>query len=237
MQHSTGRFSFALIARRHRLAVAGLVALCASSVALVSIATAENPARYPYDPACAWGRLADGHGMLLRCLEPSEASALLEADAQGPSAPVAPKPNPAAAPATSAAPASAASSATPVASAAPAPSASTDTAQKVSVSAVGPTVADSGALPLADKKLGAAKDRYIECATKNGGLTAPKAKVVLRFLVRERGRAEGVEIKSFTGVSRAVADCIADVVDRRYVGYPEDAIVGATFPIELSLVR
>jgi hypothetical protein len=109
--------------------------------------------------------------------------------------------------------------------------------QKLAVTTIGPAQPDEGELPLADKKLSAPKDRYIECVAKNGGLSAERGRVVLRFLVRERGRAEGIEVKSVVGMSRAAADCIADVVDRRYVGYPAVPIVGATFPIELSVVR
>jgi hypothetical protein len=176
-------------------------------------AAAESPERYPYDPACAWGRLADGHGMLIRCLEPAEASHLL----QQPSAP-------AAKPATTSA---AAGSAAP-------PAATSAANSKLTVSNIGPVQADSGELPLAVKKLSLPKDRYIECVQRNGGLTASTAKVVVRFLVRERGRAEGVSVKSFQGVSAEAARCIADVVDRRYVGYPAAPIVGATIPIELA---
>lgn len=176
--------------------------------------------------------------MLLRCLEPGEANALLDTGAAKPAAPR---------PATSAAPATGVVAATGTVVAPPAPAAPSASApsaaeaapaeQRLSVTAAGPAVPDSGDLPQADKKLGAPKDRYVECVAKNGGLTAPKGRVVLRFLVRERGRAEGIEVKSVSGMSRPAADCIADVVDRRYVGYPSAPIVGVTFPIELSQIR
>lgn len=185
-----------------------------------SLAGADNPVRYPYDPACPWGRIADGNGMLVRCLLAAEASQLM--------APSAGSQQPAVAPTGAA---SSADAFTPVA-----PSSSTSSMQgTVRVDSVGPAVADAGELPLADKKLAVAKDRFIECAQKNGGLTAKQAKVVVRFLVRERGRAEGVGVKSFIGVSQAAAECIADVVNLRYVGYPAAPIVGATIPIVLSI--
>src|SRR6185436_18970153 len=44
--------------------------------ALGSSASAEPAPRYPFDPLCPWGRLADGHGMILRCIQAEEASAL-----------------------------------------------------------------------------------------------------------------------------------------------------------------
>jgi hypothetical protein len=107
----------------------------------------------------------------------------------------------------------------------------------VTITAIGPAQADTGELPLAGSKLEAAKERFVECVNKQGGMQLTRARVVLRFLVRERGRAEGVEVKSVSGLSEAAAKCIADVVDRRYVGYPAAPIVGATLPIELGLVR
>jgi hypothetical protein len=185
-----------------------------------SFAGADNPIRYPYDPACPWGRIADGNGMLVRCLASGEASQLM-----GTQEPTRTKTEPTAgAPSTG----DAFVPVEPIGAAAVPKGA-------VRVDSVGPAVADAGELPLADKKLSVAKDRFVECANKNGGLSAKQAKVVVRFLVRERGRAEGVGVKSFSGVSQAAAECIADVVNLRYVGYPAAPIVGATIPIVLSV--
>jgi hypothetical protein len=188
-----------------RLLVTAGVAAAASAPWLVAKA-AENPEHYPYDPVCAWGRLSDGQGMLIRCLEPNEASTLLQKPA--PEKPAAAAPT--------------------VAPARPPESA------KLAVTNIGPAQADTGELPLAVKKLGLAKDRYVECVATHGGLSEKKARVVIRFLVRERGRAEGVSVKSYQGLSLEAAKCIADVVDRRYVGYPAAPMVGATIPIELG---
>lgn len=106
----------------------------------------------------------------------------------------------------------------------------------VRVESVGPAIADAGDLPVAGKQLGStsANEKYIQCVNRHGGLTAKRAKVVVRFLVRERGRAEGVGVKSHSGMSMPAAQCIADVVNLRYVGYPAAPIVGATIPIVLS---
>lgn len=168
----------------------------------------DNPQRYPYDPVCAWGRLADGHGMLIRCLGPQEASQLLQASLaeDGANGGAAEKPPP-----------------------------KENSSRNYTVSKVGPAVADTGELPLAAKKLSAPADRYVACVKQHGGLSAESGQVVVRFLVRERGRAEGVAVKSRRGMSEAAAKCIADVVDRRYVGYPAAPMVGATLPIELSV--
>jgi hypothetical protein len=61
--------------------------------------------------------------------------------------------------------------------------------------------------------------------------------VQVRFLVRELGRAEGVLVKERQGVTLEAAKCIAGVIDRRNVGYPEAPIVGATITIDLEPAR
>ncbi len=187
-----------------------LVGLVVMAQALAGEKPATEPGeRYPFDPVCPWGRIADGHGMLIRCLAPREASLLLNGVAGDGAAPVPSGGEPA----------------------------KDMAALPVAFKGVGPVKADTGELPLAERKLAAAADRYVACAEKHGGLSATEAKVVVRFLVRERGRAEGVAVKSHEGVSKAAATCIADVVDRRYVGYPAAPIVGAEMPIELKQKR
>jgi len=197
---------------------------------------AEHPARYPFDPVCPWGRLSDGHGLLLRCLERSEAQAL---SGTAPGASAAPSLS---APASSPAP-DAARSATPSEGRAQAlsgrnpalpatPARNAKVYRKVSVKEVGAAQADTGELPEAQAQLRKVADRYAQCIANNGGLEGEQGTVTLRFLVRERGRAEGVAVKERHGVSLAAAKCVAEVVDRRYVGYPMAPIVGATLSIE-----
>ncbi len=50
----------------------------------------------------------------------------------------------------------------------------------------------------------------------------------------ERGRAEGVTVKERAGLSLAAAKCVANVVDRRFVGYPAAPIVGADLTIDFA---
>jgi hypothetical protein len=75
-----------------------------------------------------------------------------------------------------------------------------------------------GRLPEADKKLATARDRYLDCVQKNGGMKERTAEVHVRFLVRARGRAEGVSVAKRSGVTPEAARCVAEVVDRRQVG-------------------
>src|SRR5690606_29834311 len=150
--------------------------------------------RYPYDPACAWGRIANGQGMLHRCISKDEAQSLLQ---QSPSELAATGTLPTAPP-------------EPEVKEAP-PRAFTLT--------VGPIEAEEGEMTVGalDKPV----DRYRSCIEENGGLEAAQGKIIVRFLVRaERGRAEGTELDSFEGVSKKAAQCVASVVDRRRVGTP-----------------
>lgn len=194
-------------------AAAATLGLLAAGAALAQPSPSEAN-RYPYDPVCAWGRIGNGKGMLVRCLSRAESEALL--------AGVAP-----AAPAASGAPA--ASAAPPV----PEPPPPEPEPMELSARLVR-VVADQGKLPVAEKKLAVPRDRYVECVNKHGGLSADKGEVHVRFLVRARGRAEGVSVAKKSGVSAKAAACIADVVDRRPTGTPDAPIVGATAIIEIT---
>jgi hypothetical protein len=205
---------------------------------------AEPAARFPFDPVCPWGRVADGRGMLVRCLESTEAARLASVApsptgaAVSPAAPVASAPV-VAAPLASGGPVPAAPRAAPAPVAAPplpapalaAPAPAIRSSRRVLLEAVGPALADTGELPEAQVQLARAGDRYLQCVESNGGISVSPAKVTLRFLVRERGRAEGLTVKDRSGLSLAAAKCIADVVDRRFVGYPAAPIVGADLSI------
>lgn len=176
---------------------------------------AQEASRYPYDPVCAWGRVSNGKGMLVRCITESEARAL-PAKLAAPTAPPAPS-----------------ASAPPTPSGSAAPSAPAVEPQKFSLSSI-TVVADDGSLPGADKKLALGKDKMLECLGKHGGLEKPEGEVQVRFLVSARGRAEGVSVHKRVGMSAAAASCIAHVVDRRSVGNPAATMLGATAVIRVS---
>lgn len=166
---------------------------------------ATMEARYPYDPACPWGRLANGKGMIHRCLTEQEAVSLAT---RAPADPT---------------PASRSAS-----SGEDTPTDLPPLGQKVPPFelSVGPIEADQGEITIG--KLHVPIDRYRSCVEEGGGLEKEKARVVVKFLVRgERVRAEGASIESFDGVSQRTAQCIADVVDRRQVGAPSVPLTGA----------
>jgi hypothetical protein len=201
--------------RRRIALLAAVLGVLGAGVALAD-PNPEEANRYPYDPVCAWGRIANGKGMLVRCIEQAEASALL---------------------------ARVATTTPPVATGSASASASAATeepppGQDMPLSArLVRVTADEGKLPVAEKKLDVPRDRYVDCVKKNGGLTADKGEVHVRFLVRVRGRAEGVSVAKRNGVSAKAATCIADVVDRRAVGTPDAPMVGATAVIEIARAK
>jgi len=175
--------------------------------------TGDSTSRYPYDPACPWGRISNGRGMIVRCISRQEAEQVYARTAAPPATP--------------------AGSGAPSASAAPSAAVPTPPDQGLSVQ-VGPVQVDDGKLPQAEKKLAAPKDRYLECVAKMGGLSGPSGEVHVRFLVRARGRAEGVSVSKRAGVSPEAARCVAEVVDRRLVGIPDSPMVGATVIIKFA---
>jgi outer membrane biosynthesis protein TonB len=211
--------------------VAILLGLAALATGAVALAEAEDALlkRYPYDPACAWGRVGNGKGMVVRCISEDEAKAMRTA---APAPVAAAKPAPATpgvtsgkpAPDATPAPGSTAPETAPDAATEPEPAPSDESAA-LEVT-VGPVAADEGTLGVG--KLGAPKDKYSACVQKNGGLSGKTGEVSVRFLVRAKGVAEGVSVAKRTNMSKEAAQCVAEVVDRRRVGTPESPMVGAT---------
>lgn len=187
----------------------GLLGVALTVVAAVASAQSVK-ARYPYDPACAWGRIGNGKGMLVRCLSEQEAVALVKG-----TAPVPAKAEP------------------PAEGASPDKPAAEETKSGPLRVDVGPIAADKGTLSIG--RLHLPKDRYAKCVEDNGGLEGNDGEVQVRFLVRgEVSRAEGVSVSKRRNISKEAAKCVADVVDRRQVGTPDDPMVGATLLIKFS---
>lgn len=211
---------------RHASALAGLGLLLLVPVA--GLAGSGSESRYPYDPACPWGRLSNGKGVIHRCLSAAEAKRLHQAakkqgekekgkDCAGEAC------------------ATAATAATaPQGASEKAPADKKPLPRKFDV-ALGPIVAESGDITLG--RLDAPMDRYRECVVSKGGLTGATGKVVVKFMVQaDRVRAEGATVNSFEGLSKAAAQCIADVVDRRQVGAISEPLTSAqlTFTVTES---
>lgn len=170
--------------------------------------------RYPFDPACPWGRIANGKGMVVRCISEREAAFLAQA-------------KPASAPAASGG-AGGATAEKPGTTA----GASTTKSDGPLVVTVSPIVADQGELN--NEKLVKPKDRYAKCVEDHGGMKEATGEVSVRFLVRSQGIAEGVSVQKHVNVSVEAARCVADIVDRRRVGAPDAPLVGATVVVKFD---
>lgn len=178
-----------------------------SLLPLVVLAKTSLEARYPYDPACSWGRLANGKGMLHRCLTEQEALKIASVTPTVAAKEPSTKEGKTAGAATEAV------------------VEGTTVVQNVQLS-LGPIVAEEGDITIGrlDKPL----DRYKACVSDHGGLSGKEGTVVVKFLVRaEAERAEGASVDSFSGLSEKAARCVADVVDRRQVGSPSADVTGA----------
>jgi hypothetical protein len=188
-------------------------------LALGAVAAAETQQslleRFPFDPACPWGRIANGKGMVVRCVSEAEAAELKTrtpppAPASSTIAPGEPIPGDAGAPVDE------------------------GSDQKLEVT-VGPVTADEGTLPIG--KLGQPKDKYAKCVTDNGGLKDKSGEVHVRFLVRSKGVAEGVSVAKRSNVTPEAARCVAEVVDRRRVAVPDSPMVGATVVVKFAKLK
>lgn len=186
----------------------GLIFGC-TLVPVAVVAKTSLQTRYPYDPACAWGRLSNGQGMIHRCLSEKEATDIALAtgkDSANGKPADARKTDPESKSTTEK---SDKSKPTPL-------------PQDVNVS-VGPIEASEGAITLG--RLGQPLDRYKACLLENGGITQKEGTLTVKFLVRaEAERAEGVIVDSYKGLSEKAAKCVASVVDRRQVGSPSAAV-------------
>lgn len=93
---------------------------------------------------------------------------------------------------------------------------------------------EGGEVPRAEKFVNGLLEGIGKCVAEHGGLKGPKGKLELTFLVRVRGRAEGVEIGNTKGIGDEAASCIRLLVKNKAVGAPTSDPVGVsvTFSFE-----
>lgn len=187
------------------------------------------------DGDCPHGRLEDPHRGFVRCLQPDEADASW--------LPPRPQPDPAdagvpgdAAPPTDAAPP--ADAALPPVDAAP-PDATPLTPPPGPPPLVEfkPAAFTNGDVPNVDKRLQKLADGIATCVAEGGGLSSASGSLKLQFLVRERGRAEGVEILGAKGVSAGAQECVRLLLKNKPVGTPSSDPVGVTVTISLKTAK
>lgn len=162
------------------------------------------------DGGCPYGSLEDGHRGFVRCLTADEV------DGGTPDAGDASPPPPDAAPPSDAAP--------------PPPPPAPVVKPGVVVEA---PKQEGGEVPNLDKVLNKLADDFATCVVSAGGLTAKTGQIETQFLVRARGKAEGVEVLKVKGVSETVSPCIQGLLKNKRVGIPTADPVGVTFVINL----
>ena len=185
-----------------------------------TIEAAKRGAKAPEDagppssdsgPRCPYGELTDPHRGFIRCLLPEERDAgWLPPPSQGDPTPPDPKPEPPKDPPRVAAP---------------------------PIVEIGAPKFENGQVTKVEKSLGKASAEIARCVAEHGGLTADAASLKVQFLVRSRGRAEGVEILAHKGVSGEAASCVRVALKNRAIGAPSADPVGVTVVITLKPSR
>lgn len=175
-------------------------------------------------PRCPHGALEDPHRGFVRCLRPDERDAGW--------LPPAPQPEP---PANDAG-----SDAAPPSDAAPAPDDAApekpvpEKPQPPPVVTASAPKFEGGEVPRAEKFINGQIEGIAKCIATNGGLEGKKGSLKITFLVRVRGRAEGVEVASSKGISDDAASCIRVLLKNRAVGAPSADPVGVTVTFTLE---
>lgn len=179
---------------------------------------------------CPFGPLEDPHRGFVRCLREDEKDAgwLPPAPQPEPSvADAAPPPPPDAAPEKPATEKPAPDKPVPEK---PVP----EKPQPPPVVTVGAPKFEGGEVPKVEKFLTAQLEGIAKCIAANGGLSGKKGSVKLSFLVRARGRAEGVEVASSKGIGDDAESCIRVLLKNRAVGAPSADPVGVTVTFTLE---
>jgi hypothetical protein len=166
-------------------------------------------------PRCPYGELSDPHRGFVRCLAPDERDAGW----------LPPQPQP-----------------MPPSADAPAPSAKAPEPPPVAPTVAGPPPLvdigapkfENGEVPRAEKALTKAAADIAKCVADHGGLTAATGTIKIQFLVRNRGRAEGVEVLSAKGVGPDATACVRVLLKNKPIGPPTSDPVGVTVTISLK---
>lgn len=161
-------------------------------------------------PPCLHGALEDPHRGFVRCLEPGEVDAGWLPPAPQPDAP--PGGNGDA----GAADASPPESIPPSAPATP------------PLVEIGAPVFENGEVPSVPKMMKGILGKVGRCVADHGGLVGTAGSLKVQFLVRSRGRAEGVEIERAKGVSDAASACVRLLLKNKAIGSPTADPVGVT---------
>lgn len=93
---------------------------------------------------------------------------------------------------------------------------------------------ENGEVPAAEKALNKISKEISLCVAENGGLEKASGTLKVQFLVRARGRAEGVEVLSAQGVPEGAGACVQKLLKNRSVGHPTADPVGVTVVLQFK---
>jgi len=164
-------------------------------------------------PRCPYGELNDPHRGFVRCLLPDERDAgWLPPPSQGePQPPEPPKAEP------------------------PKVEPPRETRPAVTpLVEIGAPRFENGQVTKVEKSLGKASAEIARCVADHGGLTGDAGSLKIQFLVRSRGRAEGVEVLAAKNVSSDAAACVRVLLKNKAIGAPSADPVGVTVTITLK---
>jgi pyruvate/2-oxoglutarate dehydrogenase complex dihydrolipoamide acyltransferase (E2) component len=195
---------------------------------------AESEPKAPNEPTrCPHGALEDPHRGFVRCLRPEERDAGWLPPAPQPE-PEAPDGGADAAPPPETKPEPKPEPPKPEPPKAEAPKPEPEKPGPPPLVTVAAPKFEGGEVPRAEKFVNGLLEGIGKCIAENGGLKGSKGKLELSFLVRVRGRAEGVEIGNTKGIGDEAAACIQKLVKNKPVGAPTSDPVGVsvTFTLE-----
>jgi hypothetical protein len=99
---------------------------------------------------------------------------------------------------------------------------------------IGAAKFESGDVPKADKALGKLAGDIAQCVAEHGGLTGDAGTLKVTFLVRARGRAEGVEVSGAKGVTAEATACVRVLLKNKAIGAPTADPVGVSVVVTLK---
>jgi hypothetical protein len=97
-----------------------------------------------------------------------------------------------------------------------------------------PKFIGGGEVPKVEAYLAKSLAPVAQCVADHGGLSAATGDLEIQFLVRPRGRAEGVEVLSRKAVGVEAGRCVRKYLKNRWVGTPTADPVGVTFHYRLK---
>ena len=97
-----------------------------------------------------------------------------------------------------------------------------------------PKFVGEGEVPKVERFLNKMREGTAACVAERGGLSAESGEMKLQFLVRTRGRAEGVDVLSSKGVSEEAERCVRELFKNKRVGTPTNDPVGVQFVYRLT---